>query len=656
MDLRNMANCIRALSMDAVQQANSGHPGMPMGMADVATVLFSKFLKYNPTDPDWADRDRFILSAGHGSMLLYSLLHLTGYKDFPLEQIKNFRQLGYNTAGHPEYRHGSGIETTTGPLGQGIATAIGMALAERSLRYSFGEDLVKHKTYVIAGDGCLMEGVSYEAVAIAGHHALNNLIVLWDNNSITIDGDISLSSSEDTIKRFQAANWKTISCDGHNMDTIEAALSQAQQTSKPTLIDCKTIIGKGSPNKQGTSGVHGSPLGTDEINLTRQQIGWKHPPFEIPQEIYADWGKAHQRNKLIYSKWQKCLADHPKKSEFKRRQSGTLPMDFNNKIAAYKNELVANKPTVATRKSGQLVLNQLLPIMPELLGGSADLTGSNLTKGENQEVQNKDNVLGNYIHYGIREHGMAAAMNGIALHGGCIPYGGTFLIFTDYCRPAIRLSALMNTRAIYIMTHDSIGLGEDGPTHQPVETIPALRAIPNLNIFRPCDTIETLECWEIALKNQTTKASIFALSRQNLPTLRQTNTKKNLCQQGGYVIATETIAHQTTIMASGSEVTIAMQAKEQLELKDIGTRVVSVPCLDIFAKIETDYRQQVLGNYQVLASIEAATTKSWLAFPERPDVIIGMQGFGASAPIDELYKHFGITSKQLVNKILQKLP
>ena len=647
-----MANSIRALSMDAVQQANSGHPGMPMGMADVATVLFSQFLKYHPQDPEWMNRDRFVLSAGHGSMLLYSLLHLTGYKDFPIEQIKNFRQLGFRTAGHPEFQHGRGIETTTGPLGQGMATAVGMALAERQLAAHFGSELINHRTYVIVGDGCLMEGISYEAASLAGHQRLNKLIVLWDDNDITIDGATSLSTSENIIDRFSAANWRTLACDGHDFTSITEALTIAQRADKPVLIACKTVIGKGAPNKQGTASAHGAPLGAEEIGLARKYLNWQHPPFHIPSEIYHDWQQVASRHSNDYHTWQQKLSQHPQQQEFQRRCQGELAKDLDAVINNYKLQLLEQKAEVASRKSSQLVLNKLLAKIPELIGGSADLTGSNLTKADNQPLLNSDSISGSYIHFGIREHAMAATMNGLALYGGFIPYGGTFLVFSDYCRPALRLSALMKLRTIYVMTHDSIGLGEDGPTHQPVETLASLRLLPNVNVLRPCDSIETLECWQIALTDKQNKTNILALSRQGLRPLRDKHSEQNLCSQGGYVLRDANAAQQVTIMATGSEVAIAVAAKQQLEAQGIGCRVVSVPCLEKFAT-DTKHLRNTLGSYQVLASIEAASVQPWQAFVHRPHVIIGMCDFGASAPIDDLYEHFGITAENLVKQILQ---
>ncbi len=654
MSLQPLANSIRALSMDAVQQANCGHPGMPMGMADVATVLYTKFLKHCPNDPAWADRDRFVLSAGHGSMLLYSLLHLTGYEDFPIEELKKFRTLHARTAGHPEYGHGQGIETTTGPLGQGFSNGVGMALAEMHLQAKFGKDLVDHYTYVIAGDGCLMEGISYEAAALAGHLKLNKLIVLWDDNGITIDGKVSMSSSEDQLKRFQAAGWHTLSCDGHNFADIELAIAEARKSSdKPVLISCKTIIGKGSPNKQGSEKSHGAVLGEAEVALVREQLNWHHAPFVIPAEIKQAWEASAEASKASYQDWQSRLAQHPDKTEFQRRMQGALPNDLDQVFETLKQQYSQNDKAFATRQSAQIVLNDILEAVPELLGGSADLTGSNLTKGNDQAIFNADNRQGRYVYYGIREHGMAGTMNGIALHGGLIPYGGTFLVFTDYCRPSIRLAALMGIKVIYIMTHDSIGLGEDGPTHQPVETINALRAIPNLMVLRPCDTVETAECWQLALENN--QPTVIALSRQGLPLLRQTHCSENKSKQGAYPLVLESKDLQVSIMATGSEVAIAVAAQQTLEAQGFGCRVISTPCLSRFSQLDASERADVLGDYCVLASIEAGSTLSWRALAERPQVTVGIDQFGASGSIEALYEHYGLTAQHLVDQIKAKL-
>lgn len=654
---QKMANCIRVLAMDAVQKANSGHPGLPMGMADVATVLFTRFLSYYPLDPEWLNRDRFVLSAGHGSALLYSLLYLTGYEDFPLSQIKQFRQLDSLTAGHPEYGHGRGVETTTGPLGQGFANAVGLALAEKKLRAEFGRELVDHHTYTIVGDGCLMEGVSYEAAAIAGHYRLNKLIALWDDNGITIDGKVLLSSSEDTQLRFKAAGWQVFAVDGHDFEAIEKVIETAKKSeNQPVLIACKTTIAKGSPNKAGTSAAHGAPLGDEEISLTRKNLCWDNQEaFVIDEALLQAWRQVGKKSLEQYQQWQKVYNHHPDKAEFTRRIAGTVPRNFSSLIQDIKQTIATEKPKMATRQCSQYVLNKILPHMPELLGGSADLTGSNLTRG-NQQVNFVENVKGSYIHYGIREHAMAAVMNGIALHGGYIPYGGTFLVFSDYCRPAIRLSALMNVRTIYVMTHDSIGVGEDGPTHQPIEMLSALRCIPNLLVFRPCDTIETAECWQLALENQGNKASVMALSRQGCRTLR-VETEKNECRYGAYIIACENqqMPLDVTLMASGSEVDLAINTQQLLQEKLVNTRVVSVPCMDLFVTQTQQYRQKIIGDCAVLGSVEAGATQSWLALPERPDICLGVDSFGASGPGAEVFKKFGITAEDLVLLVEQKL-
>ncbi|HVI87505.1 MAG TPA: transketolase [Dongiaceae bacterium] len=639
---RDMANAIRALSMDAVEKANSGHPGMPMGMADVATVLFTRFLKFDPKHPHWPDRDRFILSAGHGSMLLYSLLHLTGYADMTLDQLKNFRQWGSKTAGHPEYGHAEGIETTTGPLGQGIANSVGFALAERILNARFGNGLVDHHTYVIAGDGCLMEGISQEAISLAGHLKLNKLIVLWDHNSITIDGSTALSTSDDQLARFRASGWATDAVDGHDQEAVAKAIAAAQKNDKPTLIACKTVIGYGAPNKQGTAATHGSPLGKDEVSAARKTLGWDHPPFEIPVDIRAAWAAAGARGAADYTSWTKRHDAEAQKAEFDRVMAGELPANFAQTVNDLKNTIAGEAKKQATRQSSQQVIEALLPVMPELVGGSADLTGSNNTKGKTAKVVKPGDYSGNYIYYGIREHGMAAAMNGLALHGGVIPFGGTFLVFTDYCRPSIRLSSLMHQRVVYVMTHDSIGLGEDGPTHQPVEHLAALRAIPNLLVFRPCDTMETAECWALALSTKD-HPSVIALTRQALPLLRADAAVANHCARGGYVIRPAEGARKVTIMASGSEVEIAVAARDKLQAEGIGTAVVSLPCWELFDQQPESYRKEVLGD-GVRIAIEAAGGFGWERYLGDKGAFIGMKGFGASAPIGELYKHFGITA------------
>ncbi|MEM1365738.1 MAG: transketolase [Pseudomonadota bacterium] len=641
----DMANAIRALSMDAVQKANSGHPGLPMGAADIATVLFTKFMKFDPTQPNWPDRDRFVLSAGHGSMLLYSLLHLLGYEDMTMDEIKNFRQLGAKTAGHPEFGYAQGIETTTGPLGQGIANAVGMALAERVLNSEFSDDLVDHKTYCLVGDGCLMEGVSQEAIALAGHLKLNKLIVLWDDNNITIDGPVSISDSTDQAMRFQASGWNTLSCDGHNPAAIEAALTEAQSSDKPTMIACKTQIGFGSPNKAGTSKAHGSPLGDDEIAATREAIGWEHEPFHIPTEVYDAWRIAALNAAKTRHDWDQRLeaADAERKGEFLRRMEGRLPSGFERAIEEYRQTLAADQPKVATRKSSEMALEVINGAVPETLGGSADLTGSNNTKTSGMTTISADDFTGRYVGYGIREHGMAAAMNGIALHGGLIPYGGTFFAFTDYCRPAIRLSALMHQRVVYVMTHDSIGLGEDGPTHQPVEHMAAMRCIPGLVTLRPGDAMEAAECWQIALE-RTDGPTVLALTRQGLAAFRTEHDEKNHCAKGAYTVADTSLEEQVTLFASGSEVNIALDAKAKLEEDGIGARVVSVPSFELFRTQSEEYRASVIGSAPARVAVEAGVEMGWNLFLGETGKFIGMDSFGASAPIDDLYKHFGITA------------
>jgi transketolase len=651
--LRTYANAIRALSMDAVQKANSGHPGLPMGAADIATVLFSRFVKFDAADPHWPDRDRFVLSAGHGSMLLYSVLFLLGYKDMTLDQIKNFRQLGSKTAGHPEYGHAEGIETTTGPLGQGIANAVGMAIAERHLNARFGGDLVNHKTYVLAGDGCLMEGISQEAITLAGHLKLNHLIVLWDDNGISIDGKVTMSDSTDQLARFAASGWNTTLIDGHDAQAIATALEAAQTSDKPSLIACKTIIGFGAPNKQGTAATHGSPLGADEVAAARKTLGWDYPPFEVPADIIAFWRAAGKRGSAERAAWEKRLAASSAKSEFKRAVSGALPANFDAVIADYKKKLAKEPPALATRNASQNALDVINAAVPETIGGSADLTGSNNTKSKDLKPLNAADYGGRYVYYGIREHGMAAAMNGMALHGGVIPYGGTFLVFTDYCRPSIRLSALMGVRVIYVMTHDSIGLGEDGPTHQPVEHLAALRVMPNLHVFRPCDAVETAECWQLALESEKTP-SVLALTRQKLRPARLTYSAKNLCAHGAYEIAPSAKKSKAVIFASGSEVEIAIDAKALLDKAGIPARVVSVPSMDLFEKQSKAYKDKVLGTEKIRVGIEAAVRNNWDRFIGLDGIFVGMSSFGASGPIEKLYLHFGITAKHVLQAVKKK--
>ncbi len=642
---KDLANAIRALSMDAVQQANSGHPGMPMGMADVATVLFTKFLKFDPKAPNWPDRDRFVLSAGHGSMLQYSLMYLTGYEDITLDEIKNFRQLNARTAGHPEFGHAAGIETTTGPLGQGIGNGVGMALAERILNARFGDEAVDHYTYVIAGDGCLMEGISHEAISMAGHLKLDRLIVLFDDNGITIDGSTDIAVSDDQLARFKASNWDVVAIDGHDPEAIEAAIAAAKETDKPSLIACKTTIGYGSPSKGGKSSSHGAPLGDDEIKVTKEALGWNYGPFEIPENVLETWRAAGRCGLAAHETWYERMEnmDAEKRADFERGQKGELKAGWKEALNAFKKQTSEEQTKVATRKSSELTLNVLAEALPELLGGSADLTGSNNTKAKSMEPIQAGAYENSYIYYGVREHGMAAAMNGIALHGGLIPYGATFLVFTDYCRPSIRLSALMGIRVGYVMTHDSIGLGEDGPTHQPVEHVASLRLIPNLNVFRPCDTVETAEAWAMTLESENTP-SVLALTRQGLPIVRTEHTEENLTAKGGYILrAAEGGERKVTLMATGSEVEIAMNARDALQAEGIPTAVVSMPCMELFDAQDMDYRLSVLGEGSVRVAVEAGLRESWDKYLGMKGAFIGMTGFGASAPIEDLYNHFGIT-------------
>jgi transketolase len=653
----SMANAIRALAMDAVEQAKSGHPGLPMGTADVATVLFTKFLKFDPADPTWADRDRFVLSAGHGSMLLYALLYLTGYEVVTIEQIKRFRQLGSITAGHPEYGHAPGIETTTGPLGQGIANAVGMAMAERHMAAVFGNEVVNHKTYVLASDGDLMEGISQEAIALAGHLKLSKLIVLFDDNGISIDGALSLSDSVDQVKRFESAGWTASRVDGHDPAAIAAALEKAQASDKPEMIACKTTIGFGAPTKAGKASSHGSPLGADEIAGARKALGWTSAPFEIPADILSAWRAAGQRSKGAHADWSKRLAalDSGQRAEFTRRMKGELPAKaLAGAVRAVKESLAAAPKEIATRTACEFALESLIPALPEMIGGSADLTGSNNTRTKSMKVISAADFSGRFIHYGVREHGMAAAMNGMTLHGGIIPYSGTFLVFSDYCRPAIRLAALMGERVIHIMTHDSIGLGEDGPTHQPVEHLAALRAIPNLLVFRPCDAVETVECWQLALEARK-RPSVLALTRQNLPQLSQNFLDTNRCVAGAYEIAAAEGKAQVSIFATGSEVAIAAEAKKLLAAKGIAARVVSIPCFELLLEAPEATRRAVIGDAPVKIGVEAAVRQGWDAIIGSDGIFVGMNSFGASAPYKELYKHFGITPAAIADAALRKL-
>ena len=650
-----MANAIRALSMDAVQAANSGHPGMPMGMADVATVLFTQFLKFDPRAPKWPDRDRFVLSAGHGSMLMYSLLYLTGYEDVTLDEIKNFRQLGAKTAGHPEYGHASGIETTTGPLGQGISTAVGMALAERIMNANYSDEIVDHMTYVIASDGDLMEGISHEAISLAGHYKLNKLIVLFDDNGISIDGPINLTESGDQQKRFEAAGWDVVSIDGHDPEAIIRAIEHAKTSDKPSLIACKTVIGYGAPTKAGKSSSHGSPLGPEEIAGARAALGWDHAPFEIPEDLLDAWRIAGLRSGHARIDWEKRHADLDLeiRSEFDRRISGEIPAGLTSAMKKYKKQLAEDQPKVATRVASQMALEVINDLLPETIGGSADLTGSNNTLTKDMQDITAESYGGRYIRWGIREHGMAAAMNGMALHGGLIPYSGGFLIFSDYCRASIRLSALMGIRAIHVLTHDSIGLGEDGPTHQPVEHLAALRAIPNLYMYRPADVTETAECWQLALSNNDAPSAI-ALSRQGLPSVRPEFSDENLCARGAYTVAGSETESQAVIFASGSEVELALEAKATLDGKGISTRVVSVPCFEHFEEQDQDYKSALIGNETIRLGVEAAIRMGWDRFIGHDGTFIGMSSFGASAPYKQVYEHFGITSAAIVAAIKEK--
>ncbi|MBI0026695.1 transketolase [Bartonella sp. M0187] len=650
-----MANAIRFLSIDAIEKANSGHPGLPMGAADIATVLYTKFLAHDPKKPNWPNRDRFVLSAGHGSMLLYSVMYLSGYEDVTIDEIKNFRQLGAKTAGHPEYRHINGIETTTGPLGQGIANAVGMALGERIMNARWG-DLIDHYTYVLAGDGCLMEGISQEAIAFAGHMKLNKLIVFWDNNQISIDGAITISDNTDQCARFEACHWNTIKVDGHDQDAIAKAIEKAKTSDKPTLISCRTTIGFGSPHKAGTNKVHGSPLGKEEVAETRKSLGWESEPFVIPAEILDNWRLAGLNAAKKRQEWDKKLEalDPQKRAEFERLMRGDLPGNFDSVINDYKKKLAADQPKVATRVASQMALEVINGAVDETIGGSADLTGSNNTKTSQTNDITPEDFSGRYIHYGIREHAMAAIMNGLSLYGGIIPYSGTFLCFSDYARPAMRLSSLMGIRVIYVMTHDSIGLGEDGPTHQPVEHLASLRAIPNHLVFRPADVVETAECWQLALKSKTTPSTL-ALTRQGLPTLRKNYDEDNLCALGAYELMTASDEAKVTIFASGSEVEIAVKARNELENKGIPTRVVSVPCFELFEHQVESYQTALIGTAPVKIAIEAAIRQGWDRFIGRDGVFIGMHSFGASGPIDALYKHFGITPEAVVAAAEAKL-
>jgi transketolase len=645
--LRRMANALRALAMDAVEKAKSGHPGMPMGMADIAAVLFTQFLRFDPQAPDWPDRDRFILSNGHGSMLLYGLLHLTGYPDMTMDEIKRFRQIGSRTAGHPERGLATGIEVTTGPLGQGLGNSVGMALAERHLATEFGDALVDHRTYVFCGDGCLMEGISHEALSLAGHLRLNKLIVFWDDNSISIDGPTDLAVSDDQIMRFRAHGWTAERIDGMDHNAIAAAIRRAHSSDRPSMIACRTVIAYGAPTKAGTAAAHGNPLGAEEIKGARERLGWEYPPFVIPDDVRAEWREAGGRGAAVRQEWEQRLAAAPaeKRSEFLRRYKSELPADFDAAIAKVCDEFRAKNAKIATRQASGAVLDALVPVVPELIGGSADLTPSNNTKAKGEEDIKPGNYAGRYVRYGVREHEMAAAMNGMAAHGGLIPYGGTFLTFTDYCRGSIRLSALSELGVVYVMTHDSIGLGEDGPTHQPVEHLAALRAMPRLHVFRPADPVETAECWALALKNRHAP-SILALTRQSVPLLRNETGGENRSARGAYVLAEANGARRLTLLATGSEVGLVMTARDMLANDGIAAAVVSMPCWKLFEQQPADYQAAVLGTAPRLG-VEAAVRFGWDRWLGPRGAFVGMHDFGASAPGEDVYKHFGITAEKV---------
>jgi len=637
---KDLSNAIRFLSMDAVQKANSGHPGMPMGMADVATILFKNFIKFNPKNPNWLNRDRFVLSAGHGSMLLYSLLYLTGYKSISIKDIKNFRQLNSICAGHPEYVPNSGIETTTGPLGQGIANAVGMAIAEEILKEKIGKNIINHKTYVLAGDGCLMEGISHEALSLAGHLKLKNLIMLFDNNSISIDGPTSLAVSDNFKKRFESYGWDYILIDGHNEKQISKALRKVQNAKKPTVISCKTVIGFGSPNKAGKESSHGSPLGEDEIKLVRKKLKWNHPPFEVPKKIIDEWRKIGSRGIKEAEKWYK-------KNKNKKIDQTYFLKDFLKE----KQNVINKSEVIATRKSSEKIISFLIKKIPSIIGGSADLSGSNNTKTKNHQIIKPGNFKGNYIHYGVREHAMCGIMNGLALHSKLIPYGGTFLIFSDYCKPSIRLAAIMKQRVIYVMSHDSIGLGEDGPTHQPIEQLTGLRSIPNLNVFRPADTVETFECWDIATLSGKNRPSIIAVSRQKVNPIRKEFTKENKCSAGAYEVSRTKSKIDLTIFATGSEVELAIEVSQKLAIEKIYSKVISMPCHELFDIQKKEYKSKILNETKHKISIEASTTDYWKKYIGENGMAFGIDSFGKSAPYKEIYEHFGLTSKNILKKV-----
>ena len=651
-----LSNAIRFLSIDAVQKANSGHPGMPMGMADVATVLFKYHLRFNPKNPNWINRDRFILSAGHGSMLLYSLLYLCGYKSISIDDIKKFRQLNSICAGHPEYKAGTGIETTTGPLGQGLGNAVGIAIAEEIYRKKFGSTAINNKTYVIASDGDLMEGISHEAMSLAGHLKLKNLIVFFDNNKISIDGSTSLSVSDNYKKRFESYGWNFFEINGHNEKQISKAITKASKSNKPTIISCKTIIGFGSPNKSGKASSHGSPLGDEEIALVRKKLKWNNEPFEIPQEILDEWRNIGDKGGLLEKKWQETINKKSSKikSDLEKDYLSSDLRNLENLIEKEKTKYFESKPSLATRQCSMAAIESISAILPQLIGGSADLSGSNNTKTNNSKIINSKNFDGNYIHYGVREHGMAAVMNGLALYGGLIPYGGTFLIFSDYCKPSIRLSALMGLKVIYIFSHDSIGLGEDGPTHQPIEQLTGLRAIPNLNVFRPADINETLECWEIALKSHNTP-SVIALSRQKVPYINPKNSKENKCEKGAYEVNITSHESNVTLVASGTEVELALKVQKKLKENNIHSKVVSMPCMELFDKQPKDFCNNIIEENSLVVTLEAGSVMSWQKYIKNKGMNIGIDQFGESAPYKEVYDHFGLSEEKVTNFIQKKL-
>ncbi len=655
-NFNQLSNAVRFLSIDAVQKANSGHPGMPMGMADVATVLFKYHLRFNPKNPSWINRDRFILSAGHGSMLLYSLLHLTGYKSVSIEDIKNFRQLNSFCAGHPEYKEGTGIETTTGPLGQGLGNSVGMAIAEEIYRKKFGSNIINNKTYVIASDGDLMEGVSHEVMSLAGHLKLKNLIVFFDNNKISIDGSTSLSVSDNYKKRFESYGWNFLDINGHNEKQISKAISKASKSTKPTIISCKTVIGFGSPNKSGKATSHGSPLGDEEIALVRKKLKWPNKPFEIPEEVLDEWRKIGQKGEELEAKWMEIInKKNPEiKSHLEKNYIHSDLGNLENIIEKEKTKYFESKPNLATRQCSMAAIESMSTFLPQLIGGSADLSGSNNTKTKNSKIINSKNFNGNYIHYGVREHGMSAVMNGIALYGGLIPYGGTFLIFSDYSKPSIRLSALMGLRVIYIFSHDSIGLGEDGPTHQPVEQLSGLRAIPNLNVFRPADINETLECWEIALKSSNNPSAI-ALSRQKVPYINPNNTRENKCEKGAYVVNITSHDNKVTIVASGTEVELALRVQGKLKESNIHSKVVSMPCMELFDKQSEKFKKDIIEENSLVVTLEAGSVMSWQKYINNKGLNVGIDQFGESAPYKDLYEHFGFSEEKIVSLIQKKL-